>query len=212
MSNAAAYLHGNVTSQINACAIAVHKKPGPGFLESIYEEALCVEFDRRKITYQRQLPVRVRYEGIPVGLYRLDLVVDRKVVVEVKAVDTIHEAHLAVALAYLKATGLQVGVVINFADSLMRSRRVFREAHGVKEPLNLRTKEKSFMAASPPKDSQDLVSLWANDAHKDKAHGGEDSLPDPQLVGVQPERTEARIGAKILNRMTHLGMPKSYKI
>jgi GxxExxY protein len=102
MPSAAAYLHAHVTSAINAAAIEVHKKLGPGFLESIYEEAMCVELDRRKIAYQRQLPVRVRYDGVPVGLYRLDLVVDRKVVVEIKAVDSIHEAHLATALAYLR--------------------------------------------------------------------------------------------------------------
>ena len=59
-----AYLHGDVTSTINAAAIAVHRALGPGFLESIYEEALCVELDRRSVVYQRQLPVRVRYEGV----------------------------------------------------------------------------------------------------------------------------------------------------
>ena len=144
-----AYLHSQVTSEINAAAIDVHKEIGPGFLENIYEEALCVEFDRRRIGYERQLPIRIRYMGIPVGLYRLDLVVDRKVVVEVKAVESIHEAHLAVALAYLKATGLQVGLVINFADSLMRSRRVFRDPQGLKEGLNHRRNERQGDAAAP---------------------------------------------------------------
>jgi GxxExxY protein len=90
-------LHSEVTSTVNAAAIAVHRKLGPGFLESIYEEALCVEFDRRKIRYQRQVPVRVRYEGMPVRLYHLHLVVAGKVVVKVKAVEHIHEVHLAVA-------------------------------------------------------------------------------------------------------------------
>ncbi len=70
-----AYLHGDVTSLINSAAIAVHKELGPGFLEDFYEEALCVELDRRRVFYQRQLPIRVRYRGIPVGLYKLDLVV-----------------------------------------------------------------------------------------------------------------------------------------
>ena len=72
MPSVAAYLHAHVTNAINAAAIEVHKKLGPGFLESIDEEAMCVELDRRKIAYQRQLPVRVRYDGVPVGLYRLD--------------------------------------------------------------------------------------------------------------------------------------------
>ena len=135
-----AYLHSDVTSDINATAVAVHKELGPGFLEDIYEEALCVEFDRRRIAYQRQLPVRVRYRGMPVGLYKLDLVINRKVVVEIKAVESIHEAHLSVALAYLKATGLAVGLIVNFAASVMRSRRVFRPSHWVnKEQEQKRT-------------------------------------------------------------------------
>ena len=149
MSDNPAYIHGRLTSEINSAAIAVHKEIGPGFLESIYEEAICVEFDRRKISYERQLPVRVRYQGNPVGLYRLDLVVDREVVVEVKVVETIHEAHLAVALAYLKATGLSVGLIINFADSLMRSRRVFRSVDGLKEEKNLRIKELKGIVLQP---------------------------------------------------------------
>jgi len=141
MKTPAAYLHSEVTSTVNAAAIAVHKKLGPGFLESIYEEALCVEFDRRKLAYQRQVPVRIRYEGVHVGFYRLDLVVDGKIVVEIKAVECIHESHIAVALAYLKATQLQVGLIINFSGSIMRSRRVFRENDGVKEGENTRRKE-----------------------------------------------------------------------
>ena len=115
---------------------------GPGFLESIYEAALCVEFDRRLIPYERQRPVRVRYEGVPVGLYKLDLVVCHKVVVEIKAVEAINTTHLAVTLAYLKATSLQVGLVINFSDCVMRSRRVFRDSPGVKEEENNGRKER----------------------------------------------------------------------
>ena len=88
-SESAAYLHSNVTSAVNAAAITVHRSLGPGFLESIYEAALCVELDKRHVAYQRQLPVPVRYEGVPVGLYRLDLVVEGKIVVEVKAVSAI---------------------------------------------------------------------------------------------------------------------------
>ena len=91
-----------MTSKVNAAAIAVHKALGPGFLKAIYEEALCVELDKRRILYQRQLPVRIRYEGESDGPYRLDLVVETKVVVEVKAVSVISAAHMV--FAYLKAT------------------------------------------------------------------------------------------------------------
>jgi GxxExxY protein len=147
-----AYLHGDVTSTINAAAIAVHRTLGPGFLEAIYEEALCVEFDRRSVAYKRQLPVRVRYEGVPVGLYRLDLVVGGKVVVEIKTVEAIESVHLSVTLAYLKATSLKVGLVINFSGSVMRSRRVFRDVHGVKEEMNLGRSERQFLATGQTPD------------------------------------------------------------
>lgn len=168
----------------------MHRSLGPGFLESIYEEALCVELDRRSVVYQRQLPVRVRYEGVPVGLYKLDLVVCGKVVVEIKAVEAIESAHLAVTLAYLKATSLQVGLVINFSDCVMRSRRVFRDpsgrvcraGEGEKEEKNIGRKERQdFLAAKPPPDEQDALSLSQTVGHKDVAHG-EGSLQDPQLV------------------------------
>jgi len=130
---AANYLHSSVTSSVNAAAIAVHRALGPGFLEAIYEEALCVELDKRTIAYQRQFPVRVRYSNVPVGLYRLDLVVEKKVVVEVKAVSAIDAAHLATVFAYLKATDLQVGLIVNFASEVVRIKRIFRSTHGVKE-------------------------------------------------------------------------------
>jgi GxxExxY protein len=86
--------------------------------------------------------VRVRYEGVPVGLYRLDLVVCSKVVVEIKAAEAIDSKHLATTFAYLKATSLQVGLVINFSDCVMRSRRVFREASGVKEEEKIGRRER----------------------------------------------------------------------
>ncbi len=144
-----AYLHGGITSTINAAAIAVHKDLGPGFPEHIYEEAFCIELDRRRVACQRQLPVRVRYRGVPVGLYRLDLLVEEKVVVEIKAIQSIEAVHLAIALTYLKATHLQVGMVVNFGSSIMRSRRVFRdldmENEGEKNGIN----ERLGLAASP---------------------------------------------------------------
>ena len=130
---AANYLHSGVTSSINAAAIAVHRALGPGFLEAIYEAALCVELDKQSIAYHRQLPVRVRYNNVPVGLYRLDLVVENKVVVEVKAVSAIDLAHMATVFAYLKATELQVGLIVNFASEVVRIKRVFRSTHGVNE-------------------------------------------------------------------------------
>jgi len=89
-----------------------------------------VELDRQKIVYERQRAVRVRYAGASVGLYRLDLVVEGKVVVEVKAVAAIDRAHLARVFSYLKATGLAVGLIINFSSDVARIRRVFCSSEG----------------------------------------------------------------------------------
>ena len=120
-------LHSDETDRIIAAGIEVHKALGPGFLESIYEEALALELEARKIPFERQKSVRVRYRGASVGLYRLDFAVNSKVVVEVKAVSAIDEVHLAVTLAYMKATGLPVGLILNFCEPTLRVRRVGRE-------------------------------------------------------------------------------------
>ena len=127
------FVHSAITSSINAAAIAVHKALGPGFLESIYEEALCVELKRRQIAYQRQVGVSVRYDGVPVGLYRLDLVIESKIIVEVKAVSTISAIHMATVFAYLKSTNAAVGLIINFGVDVVRIKRIFRGSHGVNE-------------------------------------------------------------------------------
>lgn len=122
-----ALLHSDETDRIIAAAIEVHRALGPGFLEQIYEEALALELESRKIPFERQKAIRVRYRGQSVGLYRLDFAVNAKIVVEIKAVEHIHEAHLAVTLAYMKATSLPVGLILNFAEPTLRVRRVGRE-------------------------------------------------------------------------------------
>lgn len=119
--------HSDETDRIIAAGIEVHRALGPGFLEHIYEEALALEFEARGIPFERQKAVRVRYRGQSVGLYRLDFAVNSKVVVEIKATDAIHEVHLAVTLAYMKATNLPVGLIMNFAEPTLRVRRVGRE-------------------------------------------------------------------------------------
>jgi len=132
-AESASYLHSDLTSRVNAAAIAVHRALGPGYLEAIYEEAVCVELERQKIAFERQRAVRVRYESVPVGLYRLDLVIEGKVVVEVKAVAAIDRAHLATMFSYLKATGLEVGLIVNFSSEVVRIRRVFRGSDRLNE-------------------------------------------------------------------------------
>ena len=95
-------------------AIEVHRQLGPGFLESVYEEALCLELRDREIPFEHQVSTAVQYKGQSVGEGRLDLLIDRKIVVELKTVDTILPIHKAQMFSYLKMTGCQLGLLINF--------------------------------------------------------------------------------------------------
>jgi GxxExxY protein len=101
-------------------AIEVHRLLGPGFLESVYEEALCVELTLRGIPFARQLPIGVQYKGQKVGEARLDLLVDDNLVVELKAVEDIAPLHVAQILSYLKATRLRLGLLISFSVTTLR--------------------------------------------------------------------------------------------
>jgi GxxExxY protein len=95
-------------------AIEVHRVLGPGYLESFYEHALCVEMTERGITFVRQVSFPVFYKSAIVGQTRLDLLIDRRVLVELKATEGSSPLHLAQVLSYLKATGLTVALLINF--------------------------------------------------------------------------------------------------
>jgi GxxExxY protein len=103
-----------VAKRVVEAAIEVHRHLGPGYLEAVYQEALEVELGLRGVSFERQAVFRVMYKQREVGAGRLDLLVERCVVVELKAVDQLHELHVAQALAYLKGTGLTLALVINF--------------------------------------------------------------------------------------------------
>jgi GxxExxY protein len=103
-----------LTEQIIAAAIEVHRTLGPGLLESTYEECLDWELRERKINVARQIVVPLTYKQKQLGsIYRLDLLVDDKVVVEVKAVDKLGAIHDAQMLTYLRHTGLRIGLILN---------------------------------------------------------------------------------------------------
>ena len=103
-----------LTERIIGAAIEVHRLLGAGLLESIYEEALCHEFDLRGIRYQRQVDVDVIYKERVIKGQRLDLLVEKEVVVELKSLQTVPEFATAQILSYLRATGLKRGLLINF--------------------------------------------------------------------------------------------------
>ncbi len=94
--------------------IEVHRALGPGFLESVYEDALCLELNLRNIHFDRQYVIAVNYKGHQVGEGRLDILVERRLIVELKAVEELAPIHTAQALSYLKATGLKLALLMNF--------------------------------------------------------------------------------------------------
>lgn len=113
-------LEGLVSTVIGA-AIEVHRQLGPGFLESIYEQALCLELDERQIEFERQKEVIVPYKGKPLGGQRLDLLVESRLIVELKAVEAVLPVHHAQIISYLRAFRLPVGLLLNFNVKQMRS-------------------------------------------------------------------------------------------
>jgi len=120
----------DLTEAIIAAAIAVHRELGPGFLESVYEEALCVELDSRAIPYERQKIIPITFKDHVVGSHRLDLLVAEKVVVELKAVKAMDPVFYAVVRSYLNAAKVQTGLLINFNAIPMAIKRIGREYYG----------------------------------------------------------------------------------
>lgn len=106
-----------LTEQIISAAIEVHRILGPGLLESIYEEAVCCEFDIRGIPHERQKEVTVIYKGVKIKGQRLDLLVNGEVIVEIKSVRLMDDVFAAQVLSYLKCTGLKRALLINFGSS-----------------------------------------------------------------------------------------------
>lgn len=106
-----------LTFSINGCAIRVHKALGPGFLESIYENALSVEFQRQGFRFERQKSAKVVYEGVEVGEHRCDFLVEGSVLVELKSADGLCDKHVAQVISTMKAFNVQVGLLFNFDET-----------------------------------------------------------------------------------------------
>lgn len=108
------YPYKEITEGIIGAAIEVHTALGPGLLESIYEEALAYEFNLRKVRYERQKEISLKYKDILVGEHRIDFLVENNVIVELKSIETLHPIHEAQILTYLKATSKRIGLLLNF--------------------------------------------------------------------------------------------------
>ena len=108
---------------INAC-INVHKELGPGFLESIYHNALKIELERQKLVFESEKEVKIKYRGIEVGSHRIDLFVEGEIVLELKTVEDLNKKYYAQVRSYLKAMNKEIGLLVNFADFTLDVRRV----------------------------------------------------------------------------------------
>jgi len=115
-----------ITEKIIGCAYMVSNVLGVGFLEKVYENALVFELKRLNLKVEQQKPVKVLYKNVIVGDYYADLVVENLVIVELKATKRIEDIHLAQCLNYLKATGLSLGLIINFGKPKVEIKRVVR--------------------------------------------------------------------------------------
>jgi GxxExxY protein len=102
-------------------AIEVHRHLGPGFLESVYEEALCIELAERQVPFERQTEISVLYKDRQIGKQRIDLMVGKVLIVELKAIDALAEIHKAQVISYLKATRLPLGLLINFNVPILKN-------------------------------------------------------------------------------------------
>jgi GxxExxY protein len=117
-------VEGELTEKILGAAFKVQNTLGAGFLEKVYENALSIELRKSGLTVECQKPFPVKYEGTVVGDYQADLVISAKVVVECKAVNNLDPVHEAQLMNYLKASGLRVGLLINFARPKLQYRRL----------------------------------------------------------------------------------------
>jgi len=119
-------LYKDLSYKIVGFAMRVHSKLGYGFLEKVYENALMVLFRRKGIEAKQQAPITVYFEEEVVGNYYADILVEDKVILEIKSVENIIDAHIAQTLNYLKATGLRLAIILNFSKEKLEYKRIIK--------------------------------------------------------------------------------------
>lgn len=110
--------------RVIGCMIEVHKELGPGFLEGVYRRALAIELESQGIRFEAEKKTQLKYKKRSVGTHRLDLLIEDELVVELKTVEELHKKHYAQVRSYLKAVQRPVGLLANFADFQLNTRRV----------------------------------------------------------------------------------------
>ena len=120
------YPESKLTGKIIGCALEVHKILGNGFQEVIYQRALAIEMKRQGIEYSREHEMEIFYKEENIGTRRVDFFVERKIMVELKAVIELEDVHLAQAINYLEAYNIQIGLLINFGSKSLQFKRVMK--------------------------------------------------------------------------------------
>jgi GxxExxY protein len=121
-------IHEDLTERVIGAAIEVHREVGPGLMESAYDECLCHELHLRGLAFERQVPLPVRYKGINLDCgYRLDIIVEDSLILELKCVEHVLPVHEAQLLTYLKMTGKRVGLIFNFNVAVLARGGIVRK-------------------------------------------------------------------------------------
>ena len=120
----------DLTYKINGAVFEVNRVLGEGFLEKVYENALLIELHRQGLKAESQIPIQVAYKGAIVGDYYADLIVEDSVLLELKAIDKLQNIHMAQMLNYLKATGIKLGLLVNFKQPKAEIKRILLNREG----------------------------------------------------------------------------------
>ncbi len=120
------YKHSELTGKIIGCAMEVHNHLGNGFQEVVYQRALSLELNMQGIEHIREQEMPLQYKGFDIGTRRVDFFIDGKIMLEIKAVKELEDVHLAQAINYLEAYGMEIGLLINFGNTSLQFKRVMK--------------------------------------------------------------------------------------
>ncbi len=124
------YQYSELTGKIIGCAMEVHRHLGNGFQEVIYQRALAIEMSMQGIAHIREQEMPLRYKNHDIGSRRVDFFIEDKIMLEIKAIKELEDVHLAQAINYLEAYGLEIGLLINFGNTSLQFKRVMKPNQG----------------------------------------------------------------------------------
>ena len=139
----------DLTHLVIGCAMKVHSHFGPGFLEEVYKNALVHELQKSGVQYKKEVGLEVMYDGVCVGHYQADIIVEEKLILELKSVNTLVPKHEAQLVNYLSATKINDGLLLNFGTQSLQFKHKYRLPRIIQNPVNLvnPVKENSFRPA-----------------------------------------------------------------